>query len=676
MNPQKFLKIFGVFIFVFSALIISGCEVEDGGGTTPKEKVSFADTYNANDSWLVYWYICGSDLESGNGAASLDIQEMLGAKLPDNVKVLIQAGGAKEWKNAVIKSGQTNLLLYDKDGLHELETKPDANMGAAETLSGFLQYGKDNFPADHKIFIFWDHGGGSAFGVCFDERTNDSLSLNEIHDAFAAVYDNSPENPPFEIVGLDTCLMATYELANDLHGFAKYMVASEEVEPGNGWEYTGMLTALAQNPAMSGAGIGQAICDSYYKGCAKYWTEDSITLSVIDLSKIPNLRKAYENFGVEALKLSSENPRKFFSNLGRSAKRSENYGGNTRESGYYDMIDLGDLAKKSKDLLPQSSEKLIQAIDDAVVYKVNGVYRDKGSGISGFYPYDGGEQIFGIYSNIYSAPLAQKCLYYHLIFGKLPKEAEDLIKNAEVAEIPEVQEIPQPTEKQNIFNVADLEDTKIELDKNNNAVVKLNSAQTDILSSVHCLLAYIDVKNDIILYLGSDSNVKADWDKGIFTDNFDGTWMMLNGYPVYVEVTADEEDYTLYSVPIKLNGVRCNLEIAYSYKDNKYKILGARRKYTDKNMADKNLIKLKAGDKITTLHYGMTISGTDSDFTEVEVDTFTLENDNPVFADEKIGNGEYLYCFEFVAPNNETATSEYVNFTINGDNITASKLED
>lgn len=674
MSPKKFFKILSAFVFVFVALVISGCDVEDG--ETQKEKIKFADAYNATDSWLVYWYICGSDLESENSAASEDLQEMLNAKLPDNVKVLIQAGGANEWHNAVVKSGQTNLLLYDKEGLHELPAQADADMGKPETLAGFLRYGKDNFPADHKIFIFWDHGGGSAFGVCFDERTNDSLSLNEIRDAFASVYDNSPENPPFEIVGLDTCLMATYELANDLHGFARYMVASEEVEPGNGWEYTGMLTALSENPAMGGAGIGQAICDSYYKGCEEYWSEDNVTLSVIDLSKIPQLRTAYENFGVEALKLSSENPKKFFSRLGRNAKRSENYGGNTRESGYYDMIDLADLAKKSKDLLPKSSDTLIKAVDDAVVYKVNGMYRDQGSGISGFYPYDGGEQIFSIYSNIYSAPLAQKCLYYHLIYGQMPREAEELIRNAEVQQVQPVQQLPQPAAKQNIFDVSSLEDTKIQLDKNNNAFVKLTQEQMDILSSVRCLLAYVDVENDVVLYLGSDANVKADWEKGTFTDNFDGTWMMLEGNPVYVEVTAEEEDYILYSVPIKLNGVRCNLEIAYNYDSNNYKILGARRKYSDKNMADKNLIKLKKGDKITTLHYGMTISGNDEDFTEVEVDTFTLKNDKPVFADEEVGDGEYIYCFEFVAPNNESATSEFVNFTIKDNTITTTQLEE
>jgi len=661
------MTVFLIFIFVIGALTISGCLDDEEG--VQKTEANFADAYNPNDTWLVYWYICGSDLESEGGAASKDIEEMLGAKLPDNVKVLIQAGGASQWNNAVMTAGRTNIFLYDKDGFHELEKAPDTNMGDASTLAGFLQYGKDNFPADHRVFIFWDHGGGSAFGVCFVERTNDALSLNEIHDAFAAVFNNSAENPPFEVIGFDTCLMATYELANDLYGFGRYMVASEEVEPGNGWEYTGLLTALANNPAMSGAGLGQSICDSYYKGCEDVWSEDNVTLSVIDLAKIPQLREAYENFGVEALKLSSENPQKFFSNFGRQANRSENYGGNTRESGYYDMIDLGDLAKKSKKLLPQTSENLIQAIDEAVVYKINGEYRDKGSGISGFYPYDGGEEIFSIYSQIYSAPTAQKCLYHHLIYGALPAEAYNLLNGATV------QNITQSTARKNIFDISDLEDTKIRIDKNHNAYVKLNSSQMEILSNVRCLLAYVDVENDVVLYLGSDSNIKANWDEGTFTDNFDGTWMMLNGYPVYVEVIADEDDYTLYSVPIKLNGVRCNLEIAYKFADKKYEILGARKRNADKNMADKNLIKLKAGDTITTLHYGMTISGNDNDFTEVEADTFTLDENPPVFADERIGDGEYIYCFEFVAPNNEVATSQFINFTVQDDSIITNQLE-
>ena len=71
----------------------------------------------------------------------------------------------------------------------------------------------------------------------------------------------------------------------------------------------------------------------------------------------------------------------------------------------------------------------------------------------------------------------------------------------------------------------------------------------------------------------------------------------------------------------------------------------------------------------------MTISGDTPDVVEVDVDTFTI-NDNPKFEDEDVGDGEYGYLFEFVTPDNEDATSEMVNFTIKDGEIFTTKLED
>ena len=662
---KTFAKIFLFVAILIVAVAISGC-LDDLDEEKPQQHF-YADTFNPDDQWLIYWYVCGSDLESGGGAATKDIEEMLEAKLPANVKVLIQAGGSTEWKNAVIKSGATNLLLYSVDGLQELVTAEDSDMGEAETLASFLQFGKDNFQADHRVFVFWDHGGGSVFGLCQDERTGNILTLNEVHDAFAAVFDANTENAPFEVIGFDTCLMATYEMANTLYGYANYMVASEELEPGNGWQYTSWLKSLGENPAMSGAHLGQVMCNSYYEGCKDAWTEDTATLSVIDLSKLPNLRTAYENFGIEALRLSAQNPRQFFAQLGRSAKHSENYGGNTRESGYYDMVDIGDLANNAKDLLPQTSATLVRAIDDTVIHKVQGPYRTKGSGISGFYPYSGNEQMYAMYSTVNAASDSNKYLYNHLIRGYIPQDAAEILRSTGL------QELPQPMGR-NLFLIDDLADLPIQIDNKNNAFVQLTDSQLENIAYVNCNLAYVDAEEDVILYVGSDSNVKIDWKKGTVTDNFDATWPMFDGHPVYIEVTAVEDGYNLYSIPIKLNGVRCNLEVAYDYNKNQYKILGARKLGNDKGMADKNLIKLQAGDQITTLHYGVTISGDDSAFTEAEVDTFNFTKDSKI-ADEKIGDGEYLYCFEFVTPNNESATSQFINFTVEGDNITTSTLE-
>ena len=52
-------------------------------------------------------------------------------------------------------------------------------------------------------------------------------------DAFSASFDGQP----FELIGFDACLMASVEMASVASPYAKYMVASEEVEPGSGWDY-------------------------------------------------------------------------------------------------------------------------------------------------------------------------------------------------------------------------------------------------------------------------------------------------------------------------------------------------------------------------------------------------------------------------------------------------------
>ena len=49
-----------------------------------------ATRHTKDDTWLVYMYICGTDLEEG-GMASSDILEMENVDLPRNVKVLIYA---------------------------------------------------------------------------------------------------------------------------------------------------------------------------------------------------------------------------------------------------------------------------------------------------------------------------------------------------------------------------------------------------------------------------------------------------------------------------------------------------------------------------------------------------------------------------------------------------------
>lgn len=141
------------------------------------------------------------------------------------------------------------------------------------------------------------------------------------------------------------------------------------------------------------------IFDSYVEGCKDVGTEDNITLSVIDLSKAHNLIAAYDDFGKEALSSAVGNPA-FFAHFSQIANGVENYGGNTREQGYTNMTDLGNLALKSSELLPETSQAVSAAIAECVVYKVNGKYLPESAGLSCYYSYNGNVEDFNAYADI------------------------------------------------------------------------------------------------------------------------------------------------------------------------------------------------------------------------------------------------------------------------------------
>lgn len=285
----------------WTALVLVLCMLFSMTGCADEEKEA-KQSFSKEDTWVVYWYLCGSDLESNYGAATADLNEMMQVKLPENVKVVIQTGGASKWQNDQVKTDRIQRYEYSGDTLTLKDETEQASMGDPETLKGFLNYAEENYPADHKMLLFWNHGGGSVSGVSFDENYEmDSLVLDELSAVMKDVYG---DKKPFEVVGFDTCLMATVDTANVFQNYASYMVASEETEPGNGWLYSGWLSKLAKNPAMNGAELGKEICDSFKQGCKQAGTDAEITLSVTDLSKTPAIIEALQNMGKVVLKKS------------------------------------------------------------------------------------------------------------------------------------------------------------------------------------------------------------------------------------------------------------------------------------------------------------------------------------------------------------------------------------
>lgn len=650
------------------AMCLSFCACSEdkdvSGGNTDSTASDVGDKDDgdvADGSWAVYWYLCGSDLETNGGFASTDLQEMMEVQLPENVKVVIQTGGAAVWQNELMDASKIQRWVYSSEGLQLVDEQDTVNMGDAQTLYDFLSFANTNYPADKVAVTFWNHGGGSVSGAAFDELHDlDSLDLAEMYQAFNAVWPADTEDPALELVGFDTCLMATVDVAAVFRNFSKYLVASEEVEPGNGWLYSGWLGKLASDTAMNGAELGTAICNTFYEGCEAVGTHEQTTLSVTDLTKVAPLLEAYESFGEEAFVAASQDPG-FFAELGRAAAQSENYGGNTKEQGYTNMVDLGHLARQTAWMLP-SAQSVSDALADCIVYKINGIYRSESTGLSCYYSYNGDIGDLNGYINV-GTGVAFKYLYSYGITGEIDEGGDDYLASLDIEELPK------------IVTLADMnwDGSPLTLNDDGNAVLTLGAEADNILAGIGFSLFYVDEQNDRMLLLGTDNDMTADWENGVFCDNFRGVWGAIDNCLVYMELSFEGDDYNLYSVPILLNGEAYNLQVAYDFTSAEWSILGASQGLDESGMASKEMRLLKEGDVINTIWKIASYSG-DDDFEMYTSEELTV-TENTSFGETQLFNGSYAMVFEMWDAAGNYAYSDAVTFDCLDGEITTTVYE-
>lgn len=433
-------------------------------------------------------------------------------------------------------------------------------------------------------------------------------------------------------------------------------MASEETEPGNGWLYSGWLGALAQDPSMGGDDLGIAICNSFYEGCEAVGTEEQTTLSVTDLTKLTPLLEAYEAFGQEAFAAAAEDPG-FFAQLGRAAAQSENYGGNTREQGYTNMVDLGHLARQTAWMLP-SAQGVCDALAGCVVYQVGGPYRSEATGLSCYYSYSGDVDDFNGYISV-GAGLAFKHLYAYGLTGELGEGGEEYLASLDIQELPK------------ILTLADTgwDGAALDVDGEGTAFLTLGPEAGNILAGIGFSLFYMDQESDQMLFLGTDNDMEANWDNGVFYDNFRGVWGAIDGHIVYMELSCEGEDYNLYSVPILLNGEAYDLQVAYDFSGEAWSILGASQGLDESGMASKELRLLEEGDVITTIWHLSSFSG-DDDFEMYAAEELTVTADTS-FGEAALPDGQYGMVFELRDAAGNHAYSDAVLFDcVNGEIFT------
>lgn len=401
-------KLLCLLICLLLACIVSvGCS--DGSSVTPGAEIPPDETPGnetpggetqlpsyEEGSYVLLVYMCGSSLETKNGAATGNLAEMLSAELPEGVRIVLQTGGARAWRAYGIPADKSCRYELSNGELITLEENPDVNMGLSSTLSDFLIWGTEYYSAETYSLILWDHGGGSLDGVCYDENyNNDALTLKELDTALYAA------DVSFEFIGFDACLMATYETAYIVKQYAANMIASQELEPAGGWDYDALVRNLGEER------FYEEVLTSYAQ---KSSSKNYYTLSHIDFSRFSVVEDMFA--GLLASIKAETTPR----NTINALRMTVNFG--MTVSGDSDLFDLGGLCAAFG----------IEGNMSDCISTVNGALRNTASGVSLYFPLNSYTNL-SLYGTV--SPLQEYVRYLESFYAARDSETISFLSYAE-----------------------------------------------------------------------------------------------------------------------------------------------------------------------------------------------------------------------------------------------------
>jgi hypothetical protein len=283
--------------------------------------------------WTVMVYMAGDTLET---FGIEDFLEMSAIGSTADVNVVVQFDRTAGWDASYGNWTDTRRGLIqagDTPGIHWGTSLGEVDMGATSSLSDFVNWGMSSYQADNYALILWGHGSG--FDVCYDDITGDSISAKELNQVLSNASDS------IDLVGADACLMSTIEFAYEIKDSASIFVGSQELEPGQGWNYTPVLSDLTLTPTLSATDLGNSVLNhygQYYQSVGFNGLDE--TLSMVNLASLRreqpgNLVSAINTFASTVMGTASRRDLQF---LDGHRDRHVSFG-----NGYYDYGDIGNI---------------------------------------------------------------------------------------------------------------------------------------------------------------------------------------------------------------------------------------------------------------------------------------------------------------------------------------------
>jgi hypothetical protein len=269
-------------------------------------------------------YLAGDNNLSGAGPIDLAEMRRVGSSADVNLLAQFDSPGDAGARRYRIERGGLN---------EQAEALGVIDSGDPQVLSDFIGWSVEKFPAERYALVLWNHGGGwaptemdrvarsvnaqqftvreaneraaSRLGrvlfrtslekifslptpaeraICSDDCSGhslDTLELSSVLERAVGVLGR-----PFDLLGMDACLMSNLEVAYEVQAYVRYIVASEENEPAEGWPYDRVLQQIVDHPDLPTGDLAAHIVNSYIDSYLARHFSGPVTQSAFDLSRI------------------------------------------------------------------------------------------------------------------------------------------------------------------------------------------------------------------------------------------------------------------------------------------------------------------------------------------------------------------------------------------------------
>jgi len=257
--------------------------------------------------WNVIVYIASNNNLHRYVQQNITQMQEIGSNKNVNIVVQLDNHGKQEVTRLFIEKGKSRRLAT-------LTTPPLSVSGTPANLFDFVKSVVRQFPAEKTALILWNHGSGikdphiwgrtqphmrdEAFfynqktqlfelnkdvyrGIAFNDVGRTYLTNQDLRTTLLKIKNELLGGKKIDILGTDACHMAMVEVCSQVKEAAHYLIGSQEIEPGAGWNYARALQAFtSKSPDAKEFAIQivQAYGEKYNASFA------DLTQSAIDLS--------------------------------------------------------------------------------------------------------------------------------------------------------------------------------------------------------------------------------------------------------------------------------------------------------------------------------------------------------------------------------------------------------